>query len=251
MLLAGALCLTAAPCANVLLPLDGHQPMFPKEVDLAGLLFLQCVCISVTGLPTYVRLRLDRSYAWKVVYLDLSARQGEPSPPPPPSKDFPPVDESRRMSRYRFKRIQAISVPCTSAPRNLPWRYPGDSSHTMSDVLDQPYKKAFVRRPDERGGGRGRGRGEGRGGRRGRGKSGAWRKETGGPRIRQGGKAGRGSGASSMTGDVPQNYPRRAPAVDEGKVRPSPFPSPARSDTRSSMCFGSLAIGRSQCRLVL
>lgn len=185
------------------------------------------------------------------MYLDLSARQGEPFPPPPPSKEFPPLEKSRRMSTYRFKRIQATSVSGTSAPRNLPWSYPGDPRPPMSDVLDQPYKKAFVRGPDERGGDRGRGGGEGRGGRGGRGKSVAWRKETSGPRIRQGGTAGRGSGISSRTGDAPPNYPRRAPAVEEGKVRPNPFPSSARPDTRSSMCLGSLATGRSQCHLVL
>lgn len=186
------------------------------------------------------------------MYLDLSARQSDPFPPPPPSKEFPPLEESRRMSSYRFKRIQAISVSGTSAPRNLPWRYPDDSRQTTSDVLDQPYKKAFIDRPDERGGGRGRGRGAGRGGRGrgGRGKSGAWRKETSGPRIRQSGKAGRGSGVGNRTGGAPQNLPRRAPAVEEGKVRPSPFPSSSRSDTRSSMCFGNFATA-AQCRLVL
>lgn len=189
------------------------------------------------------------------MYLDLSARQGAPLIPLPPSKEFPPLAECRRTSSYRFNRIQATTVSCTSAPRNLPWRYPGDSGQQTSDALDQPYKKAFVTSPDERGGGRGRRGGAGRGGRGSRGNSGAWRKETSGPRIRQGDRTGRGSGVSSRTGDASQNYPRRAPAVEEGKMRPSPFPSSAspRSDARSSMCFNinSLATGWSRCRLVL
>eukprot|EP00752_Nemacystus_decipiens_P010116 g9017.t1 len=106
------------------------------------------------------------SYVWKVVYLDLSARQGWPFPPPPPSRKFLPLEDPRRGARDRFKQIQARSVSGTSAPRNLPWRYPGDSGQPTSDVLDQPYKKAFVGRRDEGGGGRGKGRGARRGGRR-------------------------------------------------------------------------------------
>lgn len=221
-------------------------------IVFVGVAPFPCVCISAADSSTCAHFRLDPSYVWKVVYLDMSARQGDPFPPPPPSKEFPPLEESRRMSSYRFKRIQTTSVSGTSAPRNLPWRYPGDSKQPTSDVLDQPYKKAFVDRRDEPGGGRGRGRGAGRGGRGGRGQSGAWRKETSGPRIRQSGRAGRGSGVSDRAGDAPQNFPRKAPAAEEGKVRPSPFPSPSpsRSETRSSMCFSSLATA-AQCRLVL
>lgn len=207
------------------------------------------MCISVADPSTWGVSY--HSYAWKVVYLDLSARQGKPLAPPPPSKEFPPLTESRRTSSYRFKRIQATSVSCTSAPRNLPWRYPGDSRRSTSDVLDQPYRKAFVRRPDARGRDRGRGRGTNTGGRGGKGHSGAWRKETSGSRKRQGGRADKGSEVGSRTGDASQSFPRRAPAVKEGKVRPSPFPPSARSDSRGSMCLGSSAPGRSQCRLVL
>ena len=201
--------------------------------------------------------RFVLNVSFKVVFLDLSARQGEPIPPPPPSKEFPPLEKSRRSSTYRFKRIQVKSFSCTSEPRNLPWGRPSETP----GILDQPYKRAFV---DEngakvRGGGRGgRGRGGSRAGRGGRKspKSVAWRRETNAPRIRQGGGTGRGQGAQraagSLIGGAPPDPLLRA-AADEGENgRRSPFPSSARPDTGSSMCFGSTSTGRSpQCRLLL
>ncbi|CAM9636289.1 unnamed protein product [Pylaiella littoralis] len=204
------------------------------------------------------------SCGWKVVFLDLSAPQGEPPSPPPPSKDFPPLENSRRCSAYKFKRIQATSLPATSTPRNLAWSSPSNPTWQQEpSILGQPYKTPFDKDAEERGGGRGsRGRG-GRGVRGGRGggraaqpKSVAWRKKTSTPRIRQGGGAGRGSGGqlgvSGRTEDtgVP-NYSRGAPAAEERKARPSPFPSSPRSDTRASMCCGGPALGRSQCRILL
>lgn len=213
--------------------------MFVKEHNI-----VVCALLACSSFILY-SFRLDSRYLWKMVYLGLSAREGAPFPPPPPSKKFLPLEETKRMSSYMYQKVQATSVPGTSAPRNLPWSYPGDSSTPMSDILDQPYKKVFVGRLDEVRGGRGRVRGEGGGGRRDMGKSVAWRKETSGLRTRQ-------SGSACSSEDAPRNHPRRAPAVEEGNVRPSPFPSSARSDTRSSMCFSSLATGRSQqCRLLL
>lgn len=203
------------------------------------------------------------SGAWKVVYLDLAARQRKPPAPPPPSKEFPPLDSSRRgNAHYKFQRIQVTSMSATSAPRNLPWNSASTSSgEEMGGVLDLPYKKALhgSGKPE---GGRRRGPG-GKGGRGPRGgaaplKSAAWRKKSSAPRIRKSGKAGEGSDARRGTNGREENaapdLPRRPPpavAVDV-KAPPSPFPSSARPDSRrSSMCVGNLAMRGSHCRLLL
>lgn len=198
---------------------------------------------------------LDSSF--KVVFLDLSARLGEPIPPPPPSNGFPPLEKSRRSSTHRFKRIQVKAFSCSSEPRNLPWSRPSGPEQPTLGVLDQPYKRAFV---DDativHGGGRGsRGRGGSRAGRGGRKspKSFAWRRETRSSRIRQGGGRGaRAKRAGSLIGTADPDPLRRATA-GEGKNRRSPFPTTARPDIRSSMCLGStLLTGRSQqCRVLL
>lgn len=206
----------------------------------------------------------DPSCGWKVVFLDLSAPQGEPFPPPPPSKDFSPLERSQRCSAYRFQRIQATSLSATSAPRNVAWTSPSDPTWQQKpSILDQPYKKPFdeVAVIGPRGGRGSRSRG-GRGVRGGGSdraapqKSVAWRKKNSASRIRQGGGKGRGSGeqrgVSGKTEDTgTPSYPRRAPAAEERKARPSPFPSSPRSDARSSMCLDSSALGRSQCRILL
>ncbi|CAM9959092.1 unnamed protein product [Ectocarpus fasciculatus] len=202
------------------------------------------------------------SGAWKVVYLDLAARQRTPPAPPPPSKDFPPLD-GRRSNAYKFQRIQVTSMSATSAPRNLPWSNASDSSgEEMPGVLDLPYKKALHGSGKPDGGRRRRGPG-GKGGRGSRGgaappKSAAWRKKSSAPRIRKSGKAGEGSdprrGTNVRGEDAAPGLPRRPPpavAVDV-EARPNPFPSSARPDSRgSSMCLGNLAMKRSHCRLLL
>lgn len=209
------------------------------------------------------RSRLCISYAWKVVFLDLSAPQREPFMPPPPSKEFPSLRSSRRTSAYKFKRIQVASMSASSAPRNLPWSTPSDPSASQQapGILDQPYKKAFGDGVNERMGGRGRG-GGGMGGRGGRGgrdappKSVAWRKKTSATRIRHSSGAGSASGPQrKLSGRAKYaaspSDSGRAPAYEEGKVQPSPFRPAPRPDTRSSMCLRSPAAGRSQCRLLL
>lgn len=202
------------------------------------------------------------SGAWKVVYLDLAARQRTPPAPPPPSKDFPPLD-SRRSNAYKFQRIQVTSMSATCAPRNLPWSNAGDSSgEEVRGVLDLPYKKALHGSSKPEGGRRRRGPG-GKGERGSRGgaappKSAAWRKKSSAPRIRKSGKAGEGSdprrGTNVRGEDAAPDLPRRPPpavAVDV-EARPNPFPSSARPDSRgSSMCLGNLAMKRSHCRLLL
>ncbi len=200
---------------------------------------------------------LDSSF--KVVFLDLSARLGEPIPPPPPSKEFPPLEKSRRSSTHRFKRIQVKSFLCSSEPRNLPWSRPSDPGQPTPGVLDQPYKRAFV---DEAGKAHGGGRGSrgpggpraGRGGRKSP-KSVAWRRETSSPRVRPGGRAGRGRGAKRADGSLigaADHDPLRRAAAGEGKHRRSPFPATSRPDTRSSMCISCTSTGRSQrCRVLL
>lgn len=202
------------------------------------------------------------------MFLDSSAPQRKPSPPPPPTRSFSPLEARQRSRADRLTQVQATFVLSTSAPRNLAWNSPSDSTwQQTASILDQPYKKPFAQAT-----GRGRGRGKrDRGGREGRGgrgsgrdsvtsappKSVAWRKKSSATSIRQGGgEAGRGSGeqrgGSGRKEDTgTPNYPRRAPAVEERKTRPSPFPPSPQPGMRSSMCYGSSAIGRSQCPILL